>query len=237
MENYLKFKLLEREEVDGIVECFSDCTWTSGRETGGHKEKTNIEMDRCSRYTDLDNKFVRYMMDNPIVYDNTVSTNVSNTLFSIMEVGGKYPLHTDAAFLGHYSMTTFLNDPDEYEGGELILSVNGEKLSVKLEKGHTILYLTGTPHAVTEITKGTRKVAVNWVTSGFPDPAIRSIYIDLLKIRNYYDELEDADENFDISDLEYDEHVKHPAFLAKKARQEMLRVFHSEAKIGRHTIV
>lgn len=234
MDTYLKFKLMPREAVDELVESFPNAPWVSGRPSGGHPSKTNIEMDNCSpQYTSIDNKFVGYIMDNSNVYDNTIATDISKTIFSNMDVGGKYPLHTDAAFLGHYSMTTFLNDPDEYDGGELLLSVNGDIVPFKLEKGHSILYVTGTPHAVTEVTKGTRKVAVNWVTSGFPDPIIRDIYVDVLKISSYYGD----DEDFDIFDLEFGEHAKHPAFLSKKIRQDLLRMYHSQAKVGKHTIV
>ena len=39
--------------------------------------------------------------------------------------------------VSHYSTTVFLNNPDEYDGGELSLYIDG-KISFKLNAGHAI---------------------------------------------------------------------------------------------------
>ena len=68
----------------------------------------------------------------------TCPKNTKNAIFSRISEGGYYKVHVDGMFTGHYSTTVFLNDPEEYEGGELQLLIDGEVHDIKLKKGwHT----------------------------------------------------------------------------------------------------
>ena len=81
----------------------------------------------------------------------------------------RYGSHVDAAHspLGRrdYSFTLFLNDPSEYEGGELILNIPPEQKSIKLEAGSIVIYPTKYLHEVREVIKGERLVSVGWIES------------------------------------------------------------------------
>lgn len=104
-------------------------------------------------------------------------------LFSQYGCGMEYPDHIDTAFIGgrrtDVSVTVFLNDPDTYEGGELVVdSGNGER-SYRLNAGDAIAYPSSTLHHVNKVTCGTRLAAVLWVQSWVRDPARRQILYDI----------------------------------------------------------
>ena len=65
------------------------------------------------------------------------------------------------------SLTVFLNDHEEYEGGELELELYGplaEERSVKFKepKGTVIFFPSDTWHKVNTVTSGVRKSLVTW---------------------------------------------------------------------------
>ena len=69
------------------------------------------------------------------------------------------------------SLTVFLNDPEEYEGGELELELFGplaKERSVKFKepKGTVIFFPSDTWHKVNPITSGVRKSLVSWFGGG-----------------------------------------------------------------------
>ena len=61
------------------------------------------------------------------------------------------------------SGVTQLSDPDDYEGGELMLAPCGQIFEVPKEKGNTHVFLSFVNHRVTPVTKGTRYSLVGWV--------------------------------------------------------------------------
>jgi len=83
---------------------------------------------------------------------------------------GHYDWHIDAMHKGEHGLTrkiSFsigLNDPDEYEGGELIVGAPGMyETSFKLKKNQAIFFNSIVTHKVTPVTKGVRKTLVGWV--------------------------------------------------------------------------
>jgi PKHD-type hydroxylase len=63
------------------------------------------------------------------------------------------------------SCTLFLCEPDEYDGGELIVSdIYGEH-EVKLPAGDLVLYPSSSLHNVQPVTRGARLAAFFWVQS------------------------------------------------------------------------
>lgn len=97
-------------------------------------------------------------------------------LITRTNVGGYYKLHHDASGVGHFSTSIFLNEPDDYDGGELCLDLNGDIKQVKLPAGSSVTYRTGIPHCVNPVTSGHRDVAVFWSMTKFPDPHEWRIY-------------------------------------------------------------
>ncbi|MES2537161.1 MAG: Fe2+-dependent dioxygenase [Pseudomonadota bacterium] len=77
------------------------------------------------------------------------------------------------------SATLFLSDPDEYEGGELVIEDSFGTQSVKLPAGDLILYPASSVHRVEPVTSGTRLASFFWVESMVRDDAQRRVLFDL----------------------------------------------------------
>jgi len=93
--------------------------------------------------------------------------------------GGKYDWHIDEEarvekmgvnnqyLMRKLSMTIWLNDPDEYEGGEFDIESEGPHLSLryhtlKLNKGSIVIFPSNKWHRVRPVTSGVRKSLVTW---------------------------------------------------------------------------
>jgi PKHD-type hydroxylase len=116
----------------------------------------------------------------------TAPRRLSTFLVSRYTTGMRYGDHSDNAVLSgesgqrsDMSMTLFLNEPDEYDGGALTLNVDLRPESYKLPAGHCVIYPTYFLHRVEEVTRGTRLVGVAWIQSLIRDPFKRQVLIDL----------------------------------------------------------
>jgi PKHD-type hydroxylase len=61
------------------------------------------------------------------------------------------------------SFSVMLTDPEEYEGGELLLKIDSFPITPPNKKGTVIFFPSYVLHEVTPVTKGTRKTLVGWV--------------------------------------------------------------------------
>ena len=113
-------------------------------------------------------------------------------LFARYGVGAFYKRHVDNAFMGPFpsmrtdmSVTIFLNDPGDYEGGALSLETPFGVQEYRLEAGDAVLYPTHYPHWVTEVTRGERLAVVTWIESLVQDPAQREVAGDLADLMEW----------------------------------------------------
>ena len=80
---------------------------------------------------------------------------------------GEYKWHTDTMQLPDgnvrkLSLSVLLSDPSEFEGGKLILNVDGNLVVAEERKGRAFFFPSWMLHCVTPVTKGTRKSLVIW---------------------------------------------------------------------------
>jgi len=106
------------------------------------------------------------------------------------EPGMNYGWHVDEALFpstppirSDLSCTVFLNDPSEYDGGELTIQLGAQELSYKLEPGSAILYPSTTIHRVTPVTRGVRIAAITWLQSWVADSNRRELLVQLEEAR------------------------------------------------------
>lgn len=81
--------------------------------------------------------------------------------------GGKYGRHVDRGFsslIRKLSVSIQLDDPSNYEGGDLFLYESETGVPMKKEQGTLVIFPSYTMHEVTPVTKGERNSLVAWVT-------------------------------------------------------------------------
>jgi PKHD-type hydroxylase len=113
-------------------------------------------------------------------------------LISRYRPGMAYGKHVDNALMGpkggrdrsDVSVTVFISDLDEYDGGELIIHGAFGMQEVKLPSGSVVAYPSSSLHEVTEVTRGERLVAVTWVQSYVRDDRQREILAHLAQVKD-----------------------------------------------------
>ncbi len=110
-------------------------------------------------------------------------------LFNRYAGGQDFGLHVDTAvrvkrgsdfrIRSDLSATLFLEDPADYDGGELMIEGQFGPQSVKLPAGHMVLYPASSLHRVTPVTRGTRTASFFWLQSMVRDGESRRILFDL----------------------------------------------------------
>jgi PKHD-type hydroxylase len=69
-------------------------------------------------------------------------------------------------YIRKISVVILLSDPEEYDGGEFEICLNGNLDSIESMKpkaGDVIFFASWMPHRVAPVTRGTRKSLVAWV--------------------------------------------------------------------------
>ena len=104
-------------------------------------------------------------------------------LVSRYQTGQTYGTHVDDALMGgkrtDLSFTLFLSNPNDYEGGALVIEDRLEDRAIRLSAGEAVLYPSTSLHRVDPVRSGTRLAVVGWITSFIRDPAQREILMDL----------------------------------------------------------
>ena len=115
-------------------------------------------------YQDL-NKFIQQANGNHFGFENIKITEQAQ--FTEYPEGGFYDWHMDCDInmqheppVRKISMTLLLNDPSEFEGGELELMGPGK--FAELKQGHAIIFASFLNHRVVPVTKGVRQSLVVW---------------------------------------------------------------------------
>ena len=90
------------------------------------------------------------------------------------------------------SATLFLNPPEEYDGGELVIQDMFGEQRVKLAAGSLVLYPSSSVHAVTPVTRGERLASFMFIQSMVRDVVQRRTLFDmdmaLVKLRQHVGE-------------------------------------------------
>ena len=116
-------------------------------------------------YQDLD-KFIQKANENHFGFGDIQVTEQAQ--FTEYPEGGFYDWHMDCDVnmqheppVRKISMTLLLNDPSEFEGGDLELLEN-KNTATRLKQGHAIIFASFLRHRVNPVTKGMRQSLVVW---------------------------------------------------------------------------
>jgi PKHD-type hydroxylase len=171
--------LLTPAEVAEMRAALTAADWQDGRATAGHRAqevKRNLQLPLDHSLTQrLGNAILDRLGRTPLFVAATLPLRVLPPRFNRYEGGGTYGNHVDNAIFpipgtqqhvrSDVSATLFLTDPDDYDGGELVIEDSFGAHKVKLPAGHLITYPGSSLHRVTPVTRGTRLAAFFWTQS------------------------------------------------------------------------
>ena len=123
----------------------------------------------------------------PLFIAAALPAKVFPPLFNRYAGGQLFDVHIDNAIRMNREMrirsdlsaTLFLADPDDYDGGELIVEGQYGARPVKLPAGHMILYPASSLHRVAPVTRGTRTASFFWLQSLVRDGEARRTLFEL----------------------------------------------------------
>lgn len=152
--------------------------WVDGRETvgaQGAEVKQNQQLaSRSALKVELGKQIMQALANNPLFFAAALPAKIMPPLFNRYSGGGTYGFHVDGSVMkmdngeqmrSDLSCTVFLNEPENYEGGELIVMDTYGEHEVKLPAGDAILYPSSSLHCVTPVTKGERLASFFWIQS------------------------------------------------------------------------
>jgi len=170
-----------------------DAAWQDGRESAGSQAK-QVKNNEQLEHDDPAAKAIRHMVleglnAQPLFFSAVLPLRTFTP--RINRYGGDtnaYGPHIDSAIRvlpdgqrvrADLSCTVFLNDPDEYDGGELCVMADEGEQRFKLPAGHAVIYPGGSLHQVTPVTRGHRLACFFWIESMVRDDAQRQLLFDL----------------------------------------------------------
>ena len=185
--------LLTPDEVRDCRQALEQATWQDGRTTAGSlavKVKSNLQLPIDSPIAaKLGHLILDRLGRNPLFLSAALPLRVLPPRFNRYEGGGTYGNHIDNALFvipgtaikvrTDVSTTVFFSDPEEYEGGELIVEDTYGHQSVKLAAGDAIVYPGTSLHRVNPVTRGTRYASFFWTQSLVKSDEQRRLLFDL----------------------------------------------------------
>ena len=189
-------QVFDADKLENIRDTISKTGFFDGKISAGklaEQVKNNEEMQANRQQTEyLDHLIMGTLARNTVFRDAVLPHQVSQPVIARYTTGMSYGEHIDDPVMGgagaHFrtdiAVTVFLNDPAEYDGGELIINTTYGEKTVKLNAGDAVVYPASSIHRVNKVTKGERLVAVTWIQSMVRDPAKRELLYELSLARN-----------------------------------------------------
>ena len=187
--------VLSKADVADFRRIMDGCDWEDGRSTAGAQSavvKKNEQLPPDGEAARaLGNRVISALTANPRFISAAIPKQIFPPLFNRYAAsnGHHFGIHVDNAVRGDrltglrirtdLSVTLFLSEPEEYDGGELIIEDLYGSHEIKLPAGHLVLYPASSLHMVTPVTRGTRVASFFWLQSMIRDAHARSLIFDL----------------------------------------------------------
>jgi PKHD-type hydroxylase len=185
--------LLDAPRIQHLRQQLDAAPWVDGRVTAGHQSGRVKQNRQIAEDTPLAQQLGDVILSalerNPLFISAVLPNRVYPPLFNRYDPQMNFGSHVDnavrlipgsgAKIRTDVSATLFLSEPDQYDGGELLIEDLYGMHSVKLAAGDLIVYPASSLHRVTPVTRGTRLAAFFWVQSLIRDDAQRTLLFDL----------------------------------------------------------
>ncbi|MFM1858874.1 MAG: hypothetical protein RL133_374 [Pseudomonadota bacterium] len=185
--------VLSPEQVALAQALLREVTWEDGRDTAGPNARSVKNNQQLGQDTEaartirqmvlagLDRSAAFFSSTLPLrVYTPRVNRYAgSANAFGNHVDGSIRVLPSGDRVRADVSCTVFLNNPEDYDGGELVVSDHFGDQRVKLPAGHAVLYPSGSLHQVMPVTRGERLACFFWVQSMIRADEQRRLLYDL----------------------------------------------------------
>ena len=203
-------QVLSKAEVAALRTELAAHDWVDGARTSGAQAaqlKRNLQFPADSpAFAGLSQRVADALARHPLFVSAALPRHILPPMFNCYRGGGQYGNHVDNAlqrdrFSGvqvrtDVSTTVFLSEPEEYEGGELIVEDTYGEHEVKLSAGDAIVYPSTSLHRVEPVTAGARIAAFLWTQSWVRDAWQRKMLFELdmtiLKLRGQLGDSEEV---------------------------------------------
>ncbi len=185
--------VLTRDQVATMRAQLDQSGWVDGRATVGQQGaqvKRNRQLPETAPLArELGQLVLAALAANPLFFAAALPLRIVPPLFNRYGVGEAYGAHVDGAvrqvpgsplpLRTDVSATLFLSEPEEYDGGELVVMDMYGAHEVKLAAGDLVVYPSSSVHKVEPVTRGERVCSFFWVQSMVRDDARRAVLLDL----------------------------------------------------------
>jgi PKHD-type hydroxylase len=185
--------VLTKEEVKEFRQLLNETEWIDGKTTAGFQSarvKDNAQLPETHPIArSLGERILTAVESSPLFVAAALPFKIFPPLFNRYAGGQSFGDHIDnsirrVAGSKEYvrtdlSVTLFLCEPDEYDGGELVIRDLYGEHRVKLPAGHLVLYPSRSLHHVQPVTRGARVCSFFWLQSFIREDSHRSLLLDL----------------------------------------------------------
>jgi PKHD-type hydroxylase len=188
-------ELLNPAQLQKIHELLAGAPFVDGKLTAGMAAARVKDNEELQQDPQLLQRLYRILMasvgQNARFRSFALPNRVADFIFARYRPGMHYGDHVDDPIMGggkfrtDVSMTVFLNEPDTYEGGELVIRTPFGDKQVKLAAGSAVVYPSSSVHHVADVTRGERLVALTWMQSFVRNAAQRELLFELDQAREY----------------------------------------------------
>ena len=186
-------QVLSKDEVGRCREVMDAAEWVDGRGTAGPQSgsvKRNMQLPEGSAAAQQLGEMVLAALSRSALFISAaIPLKIFPPLFNRYGVGQHFGTHVDGAIRAvpgtpvrirtDLSVTLFLAEPEEYDGGELTVEDRYGTHEVKLPAGDIVLYPATSLHHVKPVTRGVRVASFFWLQSMVRDDGARALLFDL----------------------------------------------------------
>ncbi|CAG9167995.1 PKHD-type hydroxylase [Cupriavidus laharis] len=185
--------VLSKAQVAQCRQLMDAADWADGNMTSGHQSalaKRNMQLPEGSPVARQVGDLIQDALGaNATFFSAALPLKVFPPLFNRYEGGQAFDNHVDNAIRylrgtgfrvrSDLSATLFLTEPEDYDGGELVVEDTYGQHRVKLPAGHMVLYPATSLHHVTPVTRGARVSSFFWIQSMVRDEGQRALLFEL----------------------------------------------------------
>ena len=186
--------VLTADEVLQAQNIIDDAPWVAGRESAGRQAadiKNNQQIPHeCDAARAIRSLVLRGLDRHPTFFSATLPKRVfpprvnryggeTNAFGNHVDNSIRFSPDSGLRIRTDISCTLFLAEPDQYDGGELVIQDTGGPRSIKYAAGDAVIYPGTTLHQVAPVTHGYRLACFFWIESMVRADEQRRLLFDL----------------------------------------------------------